>query len=196
MQDGIARHFNVRFTIEGRPKEVYVLTAPNGIRARQVRGEPMFEFGSIGIGARSMGSIAIGAQSQTRMEDAHPRISEAFEVRQILDMPMASSEEMQSPEAFDEMRRRFRRQLSWPLGPDGWIGGIDASLTIAELCETIEDGLDRPLIDETGLGGTYAINVQTEVTTTADFLRALSDKLGLVTISGRRDVQVLMIRAG
>ena len=154
----------------------------------------MFEFGSVGIGARSMGSIGIGAQSQTRMEARHPRIPEALDLRQIMDMPMASSEMTQPPEAFNEMRHRFRRQLSWPLEPDGWIGGIDASLTIKELCETIEDGLDRPLIDETGLDGTYAINVQTEVTTTADFLRALSDKLDLVTTSGRRDVRTLMVR--
>ncbi len=194
MQDGIARHFDARITIEERLKDAYVLTAPNGINARQVREEPMFEFGSVGIGARSMGSIAIGAPSQTGMEDAPPRMPEAFELRQILDMPRAWGEMTQS-EAFEEMRRRFRCQLSWPLGPDGWIGGIDASLTIRELCETIENGLDRPLIDETNLNDTFAISVHTEAATTADFLRAMCDKLGLVATAGQRDVRTLVIRA-
>jgi uncharacterized protein (TIGR03435 family) len=142
-----------------------------------------------------VGSIAIGARSETRMEDAHPRIPEAFELRQIMDMPMASSELIQATGTFEEMRRRMTRQLAAPFGPDAWLGGINASLTIRELCETIEDGLDRPLIDETGLDGTYAINVQTDVTTTAAFLRALSDKLGLVATPGRRDVRTLIIRA-
>jgi len=63
-----------------------------------------------------------------------------------------------------------------------------------ELCETIEGGLDRPLVDETNLADAYAISVHTEVTTTADFLRALCDKLGLVTTSARRDVRTLIVR--
>jgi uncharacterized protein (TIGR03435 family) len=82
-----------------------------------------------------------------------------------------------------------------PLGAGAWIGGIDASLTIAELCETIEGGLDRPLIDETNLVGSYAISVHTEAATTADFLRATCERLGLVLTPAQRDVRTLVIRA-
>jgi uncharacterized protein (TIGR03435 family) len=196
LQDGIGKHLRVQITTEVRPKDVYVLTAPNGVRARPVREEPLFEFGSMAIGAGSMGAIDIGATSEGRaMEGSRPRIPAALRLMEILDMPAASWDILPSPGAFEEMRRRVTRQLSAALGPDAWIGGIDASLTIKELCETVEDGLDRPLIDETDVSGTYAINVHTEVTTTADFLHALCDRLGLVAIPGRRDVRMLVIRA-
>jgi hypothetical protein len=98
-------------------------------------------------------------------------------------------------EDIDEVRRRFRRQLMAPLGAGAWLGGIDASLTIAELCETIEGSLDRPLIDETNLTSSYAINLHTGAATTVEFLRAACERLGLVLTPARRDVRTLVIRS-
>jgi uncharacterized protein (TIGR03435 family) len=185
MREGIAKHFRVAITSEIRSRDAYVLTAPNGIAARPAPQDSTFEFGSIGIGAVSTGARNIGP----------PPIPDALLLGDILSMPMAFSEVTQSGEEVDEVLRRLRGQLLASLGLGAWIGGIDASLTLNELCATIEGGLDRPLIDETNLTGTYAIGIHTEATTTADFLRALCDTLGLVLTTGRRDVRVLVVRS-
>jgi uncharacterized protein (TIGR03435 family) len=110
-------------------------------------------------------------------------------------MQMGSSDVTRSGDEVREMWSRLRRQLFGQLGADVWIGGISASPTVKELCEAIESGLDRPLVDETNLTGTYAINIHTELMTAADFLRSLCNKLGLVLTPGQRDVQTLVIRA-
>ena len=196
MREGIAKHFDVGISWEIRPKESYVLTAPGGIRARRAPEPSNFEFGSIGIGAASAGAFDIGAGSPSRPVDGrHPPVPEALRLREILSLPMAAADASQADEGIDEVLRRFRRQLMAPLGASAWIGGIDASLTIAELCETIEGGLDRPLVDETNLVGAYAISLHTEAATTADFLRAACERLGLVLTAAQRDVRTLVIRA-
>jgi uncharacterized protein (TIGR03435 family) len=187
MREGIAKHFHLDISWEIRRKESYVLTAPAGIRARRAPEPSNFEFGSIGFGAASIGAFDIGAGASSRpMEGRHPPVPEALLLREILSLPMASTDATQADESIDEVLRRFRRQLMAPLGAGAWIGGIDASLTIAELCETIEGGLDRPLIDETNLAGAYAISLHTEAATTADFLRAACERLGLVLTPGQR----------
>jgi uncharacterized protein (TIGR03435 family) len=195
MREGIAKHFGVGITFEVRPRDVYVLTAPNGITARAVAEESMFGFESFGITA-SAGDIDRGAGAQDGTEGGnHPPIPAAVRLGEILNMQMGSSDVTRSGDEVREMWSRLRRQLFGPLGADVWIGGISASLTVKELCEAIESGLDRPLVDETNLTGTYAINIHTELMTAADFLRALCNKLGLVLTPGRRDVQTLVIRA-
>jgi uncharacterized protein (TIGR03435 family) len=194
MREGIAKHFRVEISSEVRPTDTYVLTAPNGIRARPILEESMFEFGSIGIGAGSTGAIDVGAGAPDgSIGSNHPPIPEALFLEEILNTP--SSDIAQSNEEGDEVCRRFRRQLFAPVGRGAWIAGIDASMTLKELCGTIEGGLDRPLLDETNLTGTYAISIDTEATTTADFLRAVCEKLGLVSTSGRSDVRLLVVRA-
>jgi uncharacterized protein (TIGR03435 family) len=193
MQDGIARHFHISLTTELRPRDVHVLTAPNGITARAVREKASFEFGSIGIGAGSVGSIDIGARPAPSSKDSHPRIPEAVRLQEILDAP-TMDERLPPADAFAEMRRHITRQFVSLLGPHDWIGGLDASLTIQELCETIEAGLDRPLIDETNLTGTYAIRIPPSAATTVDFLRLVCDSLGLVATLARREVRTLVIR--
>jgi uncharacterized protein (TIGR03435 family) len=188
LQDGIARHFQFSITTELQPRDVYVVTAPNGIRTP----EALLESGWVGGG--SFGSISIGEREPHAMMDAHPRIPEAIRLQEIMDGPMMSDEALRSPDGFAQIRRRIMRQLAATLSLDAWIGGIEASLTMQELCDTIEDGLDRPLLDETNLPGTYAISVQTKARTTLDFLRVLCDRLGLTATSARRDVRMLVIR--
>jgi uncharacterized protein (TIGR03435 family) len=74
------------------------------------------------------------------------------------------------------------------------INSIDDSLTMAELCQLLESGHDRPVVDETRLTGRYVLKVHSEVVNTRDFLRLLCDKLGLAVMSERREVQVLVVR--
>ena len=62
------------------------------------------------------------------------------------------------------------------------------------MCQLLESGLDRPVIDDTRLTGKYALKVHSEVVNTRDFVRVLCDKLGLVVTSERRDVPVLIVR--
>src|SRR5262249_5610562 len=133
------------------------------------RDESPFEFGSTGGG--SFGSIAIGERAQPGMENRYVRLPETIRLQEIMNMPPISGEEVHSPEAVQRVRRRMMRELAAPLGPNWWVGGIDASLTMEELCEILESGLDRPLIDETSLPGAYAIRIHTEATTTEAFLR-------------------------
>jgi uncharacterized protein (TIGR03435 family) len=196
MREGIAKHFDLSISWEIRTKESDVLTAPAGIRARRAPEPSNFEFGSIGIGAARTGAFDIGAGAHRRpMEGRHPAVSEGLIVREILSLPMAFADADQADEDIEQVLRRFRRQLMAPLGASAWIGGIEASLSIAELCETIEGGLDRPLVDETNLAGAYAISVHTEAATTADFLRAACERLGLVLTPGPRAVRTLIVRA-
>ncbi|PYQ93772.1 MAG: hypothetical protein DMF96_28650 [Acidobacteria bacterium] len=65
---------------------------------------------------------------------------------------------------------------------------------VEELCQVLESGLDRPVIDDTGLTGRYVLKMHTGVVDTRDFLRVLCDKLGLTATSERRDVPVLVVR--
>ena len=192
VQDGIAAHFGLRFTSELRPRDVYVLTAPKGIKAR-----PMADisgFGSFGIGAMSMRSIAVGGASP---EDPSglPLLPPQLRVMEILDGLPEARPSLHDEDRFKALRRQLSRHLAEPVGPGHWIGGIESALTLAELCETIENGLDRPLIDETHLSGTYRFSVQSQAASTLDFLHALCEAEGLVVTAERREVQILVIEA-
>ena len=75
------------------------------------------------------------------------------------------------------------------------ISNISGSgMTIARLCSAIENQLDRPVIDETGLLGEYDFGVQSAGNRDAEFFRALQDQLGLVVTRQNRDVTMLVVR--
>ncbi len=74
--------------------------------------------------------------------------------------------------------------------------GIALAADLAEPDEELEGGLDRPIVDETHLGGTYALNVHSEALSTREFLHVLCDKLGLVVTPGRREISMLVARQG
>jgi uncharacterized protein (TIGR03435 family) len=77
----------------------------------------------------------------------------------------------------------------------GSIGGISISNgTIEEFCHLLEQGLDRLVVDETGLGGRYDIRLEEGSTSTAELLERLRSDLGLVLTPGRRDVTMLVVR--
>jgi uncharacterized protein (TIGR03435 family) len=67
-------------------------------------------------------------------------------------------------------------------------------MTIAFLCSAIENQLDRPVIDETGLLGDYDFQVQSAGNGHEKFFQALRDQLGLVVTVENRDVIMLVVR--
>jgi uncharacterized protein (TIGR03435 family) len=77
----------------------------------------------------------------------------------------------------------------------GSIGGISISNgTMEEFCTALEQGLDRPVVDETGLGGRYDIELLGGHTSTGEFLQRLGTQLGLHLTPARRDVTMLVLR--
>jgi uncharacterized protein (TIGR03435 family) len=77
----------------------------------------------------------------------------------------------------------------------GSIGGISISNgTMDEFCGTLEQGLDRPVVDETGLSGRYDIELSGSHTGTSEFLQRLHMQLGLHLTPARRDVTMLVVR--
>jgi uncharacterized protein (TIGR03435 family) len=77
----------------------------------------------------------------------------------------------------------------------GSIGGVSISNgTMEEFCKTLEQGLDRPVVDETGLGGRYDIELLGGHTNTSEFLQRLRTQLGLLLTPAQRDVSMLVVR--
>ena len=60
--------------------------------------------------------------------------------------------------------------------------------------EMLEATLDRPVIDETNLVGTYDLDIRTRAESGEAFLHALCDRLGLSVTPGRRHVRMLVVR--
>jgi periplasmic divalent cation tolerance protein len=63
-----------------------------------------------------------------------------------------------------------------------------------QLCQALEAGLDRPVVDDTNLKGAFALDVHAEAASTLEFLGAVRDRLGLVVTPARRDVLMLVAR--
>ena len=180
MCESIEKQFQV--TRELRPMDVYVLTAPRGIRAHAAE-EDFFgmAFGSFGY-----------------VEDSRnvPRHGPGdFDLMEIMNLEMVPSETEPTPEeALRAMRSLLVRMSQSSTRGGVGINSVNDSLTMEELCQLLEGGLDRPVIDDTRLTGRYIVKVHTEVVDTRAFLRVLCDKLGLVVTSERRDVPVLIVR--
>jgi uncharacterized protein (TIGR03435 family) len=176
MREGIEKHFHI--TEERRSMEVDVLTAPNGIRAHE-EDDSLSGCGSIGF-----------------MEKAQDgRMPDFLGLANIMDLHMVASEDPSNPEdALRRMKSEFLRVSRGSIPAGVIINSIGSSLTMEELCRVLEGGLDRPIVDETHLNGTYALNVHAEAVTTRQFLRVLCDKLGLVVTPGRREIPMLVAR--
>jgi uncharacterized protein (TIGR03435 family) len=182
MREGIEKYFHV--TRELRSMEVDVLTAPNGIKAHEAHeDDSLFPLGSIGFVEKA--------------EDGPPRIPDSLALMNIMDLHMVPSEEPSSPEeAMHKAETQFLRAAYGSRRGGIGINSIGHSLTMEQLCQVLEGGLDRPIIDETHLSGTYAVNVYSDAVSTRDFMRVLCDKLGLVLTPARRDLAMLVVRQG
>jgi uncharacterized protein (TIGR03435 family) len=73
--------------------------------------------------------------------------------------------------------------------------GISAySDNIDEFRRTLEDALQRPVVDLTNLQGTYDLAVNAKARNTSDFFQLLRDKLGLVLTPAQRRVEMLVVK--
>jgi uncharacterized protein (TIGR03435 family) len=78
--------------------------------------------------------------------------------------------------------------------PGIFSGGISAIAgTVSELRRTLEPYLDRLLVDEANLAGSYDFHVG-EFNSKEEFFELLRDQLGLVVVPTQREVVVLTVR--
>jgi uncharacterized protein (TIGR03435 family) len=78
--------------------------------------------------------------------------------------------------------------------PGVYSGGISAVAgTVSELRRTLEPYLDRLLVDEANLSGSYDFHVG-EFNSKEEFFQLLRDQLGLVVVPTQREVVVLTVR--
>ena len=181
MREGIEKYFHV--TRELRSMEVDVLTAPNGIKAQEAH-EDDSPFGSGSIGGFTL-----------KAQDGPPQVPDSLALMNIMDLHMVPPEKPSSPqEAMHKAETQFLRAAYGSRRSGMGINSIGHSLTMQQLCQVLESGLDRPIIDETHLSGTYAVNVHSEALSTREFIRVLCDKLGLVVTPARRDLAMLLVR--
>ena len=144
-----------------------------------------------GIGFGSFGSI--GFVEDVRNAPGH--MPDGFRLMEIMNLHMVPSEVEPTPEeGLRAMKSALLRVSRGSTGGGVGINSVDDSLTMEDLCQLLESGLDRPVIDDTRLTGRYVLKVHSEVVNTRDFLSVLRDKLGLVVTSERRDVPVLIVR--
>jgi uncharacterized protein (TIGR03435 family) len=185
MREGIASHFHLRITREVRLKDVYVLTAPDAIRARQVR-ESIAAFGGIESMTMEWTETAVSDRPRGRRPDA-------LRLAQVMELAMAGSNVQGSA---GEHTQKSWPHLGLPVAHTGaQLIGIHASLTMAELCGALESALDHPVVDDTGLTATYQIRASGGKTT-LEFLDVLRDKVGVIVTPARRGVPMLVIRVG
>jgi uncharacterized protein (TIGR03435 family) len=66
--------------------------------------------------------------------------------------------------------------------------------SMADFRRTLENGLERPIIDQTNLDGTYDLKLQGRARNTEDFVSMLRDQLGLVLAPEYRNIEMLVVR--
>jgi uncharacterized protein (TIGR03435 family) len=178
MREGIEKQFRVMR--EFRSMEVEVLTAPNGINAREAYESDYLSGGG-----------SVGFEVSTAEQ---PPIPAGFMLADIMSLHEVPPEHSLRADEDMRMLKALLRAQSFAFGSGVGINSISQSMTMTELCELLESGLDRPIVDETRLGGTYDINVHSQPNTTREFLQVLCDQLGLTLAPATRDVVVLAVR--
>jgi uncharacterized protein (TIGR03435 family) len=176
MREGIEKYFRIRVAAEVRDTDVYVLTAPNGAisATRTSRDEP-------GVFAW------LDIQAPASAPDHFIGFS---------DPPWRRDEnEAPTEDELTKMAGEFLKNLAggWKRGAAS-IRGMSATSTVAQLCEMLEATLDRPVIDETNLDGTYELDIRTQAESGEQFLHALCDGLGLAATPARRKVAMVVVR--
>jgi uncharacterized protein (TIGR03435 family) len=105
----------------------------------------------------------------------------------------ASASEMPEPQS---MAARIPQPEAWRRAtPGNAVGRLTiTNETMETFCFELEQLLDRPVVDETGLSGRYDIELP-EQTGGAAIATRLKDELGLTLTEDRRDVRVLIVKS-
>jgi uncharacterized protein (TIGR03435 family) len=76
------------------------------------------------------------------------------------------------------------------------IANISAfNTTMDDFRQNLERGLDRPVINETGLDGVYDIQVSGSARNPDEFIRALREQTGLVLTPATRNIEFVIVRS-
>jgi uncharacterized protein (TIGR03435 family) len=166
MRSALERYFAIEVSRQTRPTAVLVLSAPDGSsRARQ-------------ISLQEVGGMSAWTTEWT--EEGR-------------DVPFLPDE--QRRRHFEARLRMFAegRGMMLPGGSTAGPSALSGSLSMARLCETLELALGRCVVDETGLPGTFEIDLRAD-RPDADALRAaLRERLGLALTPGEREVAFLVV---
>jgi uncharacterized protein (TIGR03435 family) len=98
-----------------------------------------------------------------------------------------------TPESF---RARFPTEASWRKAMTATsISSISmANGTMEEFCRSLEEALDRPVVDETGLAGRYDVDLHGDREDGATIFKRVRDELGLMLTADRREVPFIVVR--
>ncbi|MDX1643101.1 MAG: TIGR03435 family protein [Thermoanaerobaculia bacterium] len=98
--------------------------------------------------------------------------------------------EGRAAEGNGELRPAGGRTVSFTTRPGTIRGrGVD----VPALAAALEEALERPVVDATGAGGRYDIELDWDPTVSGDLERALA-RIGLTLVPDRRDIEVLVVR--
>lgn len=162
---GIEKHFHIAVTQEIRTVDVYVMTAAQAkTPPKKSEGEAMG--GSVGFSTQWIDA--------PKLPDDMPRTRKTVEA--------AARQYMDSPEFRQAMNTAQLAMAS------------AVSSSADEFCKMLEDGLHRPVINETKLQGYYDFKLQGQAQTTEQFLGMMRDQLGLVLTPTQRNIEVTTVR--
>ena len=88
-----------------------------------------------------------------------------------------------------ELMKRDKASSGVAIGSISVDGGM-----VADFCTTMEEGLSRPVVDETHLPGRYDFEVDQGDHTQDEFFAMLAAQLGLVVTTGVRNLSVVVVR--
>src|SRR5215471_2891094 len=155
LQQAIEQHFHVLAAVEGRPMDVYLMSALEGKTPPAKTGDATMGGGSIGWSSQEFAVTASSGSGPPTPEMIH----EALSKLKLTAMSHISAE----------------------------------NVDMTDFCRALEDGLGRPIIDETRLDGTYDLVVHGNAHSTEEFLGMLRDQLGLVLTSENRNIEMLVM---
>ena len=92
-----------------------------------------------------------------------------------------------TPEELEEMGRKMMAVLNL-------MTATMFAETTPELCMGMEEGLNRPVVDATGLTGSYDFSLKGEPKSADEFMAILRDQLGLVLTPTQRSIEMTVVR--